>query len=311
MGQAQGLVFQPVDGRPVDSVPAVEVTARSGQGLDPGPVRRVEGGQLGHVLDAQVQRVAEHPAGVVGAGLGRQGGVQRVEQGERGPRGWRPAARPGRRGRRCPSWPRSGPRTRRPQARPPPPRPAGRRPGRDHQGGGAGPALDPVPGSAAGHPAAGRQRPLLARLQDQGGRRTWRRRPARPVAGRATRPAARPPVRGAAHGRQHRLEGRPRDLVALAAGVGEAGGDPARLGGSAELVEHHVRRLRHTDLHHDHLLRSMTAAPEPVWPGQPRPLGATWDGEGTNFAVFAEGPKPSTWPCSTRPGSSGCRACPR
>ncbi|HEY4791679.1 MAG TPA: glycogen debranching protein GlgX, partial [Actinomycetes bacterium] len=33
----------------------------------------------------------------------------------------------------------------------------------------------------------------------------------------------------------------------------------------------------------------MTAAPEPVWPGQPRPLGATWDGEGTNFAVFAEG----------------------
>ena len=33
----------------------------------------------------------------------------------------------------------------------------------------------------------------------------------------------------------------------------------------------------------------MTAAHEPVWPGQPRPLGATWDGEGTNFAVFAEG----------------------
>jgi isoamylase len=27
---------------------------------------------------------------------------------------------------------------------------------------------------------------------------------------------------------------------------------------------------------------------EPVWPGRPRPLGATWDGEGTNFAVFAE-----------------------
>jgi len=26
----------------------------------------------------------------------------------------------------------------------------------------------------------------------------------------------------------------------------------------------------------------------PVWPGRPRPLGATWDGEGTNFAVFAE-----------------------
>jgi isoamylase len=29
-------------------------------------------------------------------------------------------------------------------------------------------------------------------------------------------------------------------------------------------------------------------ATEPIWPGRPRPLGATWDGEGTNFAVFAE-----------------------
>jgi len=33
---------------------------------------------------------------------------------------------------------------------------------------------------------------------------------------------------------------------------------------------------------------NMSAAIEPVWPGRPRPLGATWDGEGTNFAVFAE-----------------------
>ena len=33
----------------------------------------------------------------------------------------------------------------------------------------------------------------------------------------------------------------------------------------------------------------MTPAREPVWPGQPRPLGASWDGDGTNFAVFAEG----------------------
>jgi glycogen operon protein len=32
----------------------------------------------------------------------------------------------------------------------------------------------------------------------------------------------------------------------------------------------------------------MSAAIEPVWPGRPRPLGATWDGEGSNFAVFAE-----------------------
>ena len=25
-----------------------------------------------------------------------------------------------------------------------------------------------------------------------------------------------------------------------------------------------------------------------VWPGSPFPLGATWDGEGTNFAIFSE-----------------------
>src|SRR4051794_37153898 len=25
-----------------------------------------------------------------------------------------------------------------------------------------------------------------------------------------------------------------------------------------------------------------------VWPGVPSPLGATWDGEGTNFALFSE-----------------------
>ncbi len=32
----------------------------------------------------------------------------------------------------------------------------------------------------------------------------------------------------------------------------------------------------------------MTPAREPVWPGRPHPLGASWDGGGTNFAVFAE-----------------------
>jgi len=25
-----------------------------------------------------------------------------------------------------------------------------------------------------------------------------------------------------------------------------------------------------------------------VWPGQPHPLGATWDGQGVNFAIFSE-----------------------
>jgi isoamylase len=32
----------------------------------------------------------------------------------------------------------------------------------------------------------------------------------------------------------------------------------------------------------------MSTAIEPIWPGRSRPLGAAWDGEGTNFAVFAE-----------------------
>jgi isoamylase len=26
----------------------------------------------------------------------------------------------------------------------------------------------------------------------------------------------------------------------------------------------------------------------PIWPGRPFPLGATWDGEGTNFSFFSE-----------------------
>ncbi len=33
----------------------------------------------------------------------------------------------------------------------------------------------------------------------------------------------------------------------------------------------------------------MTAFPARTWPGRPAPLGATWDGEGTNFAVFSQG----------------------
>lgn len=32
----------------------------------------------------------------------------------------------------------------------------------------------------------------------------------------------------------------------------------------------------------------MTADRPPVWPGRPYPLGATWDGEGVNFALFSE-----------------------
>ena len=39
------------------------------------------------------------------------------------------------------------------------------------------------------------------------------------------------------------------------------------------------------------LRRTLTLERSPdmrVWPGQPYPLGATWDGEGVNFAIFSE-----------------------
>ena len=32
----------------------------------------------------------------------------------------------------------------------------------------------------------------------------------------------------------------------------------------------------------------MTKQQRAVWPGNPYPLGATWDGEGVNFALFSE-----------------------
>ncbi len=205
VGQAQRLVLQPVHGRPVDPVLVQQAPAGPGQGLDPGPVPRVEGGQLGHVLDAEIERVAEHPAGgVVGAGLGREGGVQRVEQGEPRPQGRRGRQQAGQVAEVADAP--AGPRADRVQlGRPAPGAPAAlqlRRqvaaPGRDHQGGGAGPALDPVParGQVAGQ--LGRQGPLLARLQHQGGRLALRRGSRSPAARSwRPRPAARPRGAGA------------------------------------------------------------------------------------------------------------------
>ena len=36
-----------------------------------------------------------------------------------------------------------------------------------------------------------------------------------------------------------------------------------------------------------------------LWPGNPSPPGATWDGQGTNFALYSEGAPASTCACST------------
>ena len=60
------------------------------------------------------------------------------------------------------------------------------------------------------------------------------------------------------------------------------------------------------------------------WPGRPNPLGATWDGEGTNFALYAAGAEavdvclfdaerhgdPAS-PSRSRPTTSGTATCPR
>ncbi|MBX3440573.1 MAG: hypothetical protein KF861_23990, partial [Planctomycetaceae bacterium] len=35
-------------------------------------------------------------------------------------------------------------------------------------------------------------------------------------------------------------------------------------------------------------LRGEESSTMRVWPGKPYPLGATWDGEGVNFALFSE-----------------------
>jgi isoamylase len=41
-----------------------------------------------------------------------------------------------------------------------------------------------------------------------------------------------------------------------------------------------------------------------VWPGRPYPLGATWDGEGVNFALFSEHAEKSNYACSTPRGDA-------
>ena len=52
-----------------------------------------------------------------------------------------------------------------------------------------------------------------------------------------------------------------------------------------------------------------------IWPGNPYPLGATYDGSGTNFALFSEVAEPSSCACSTsdgagEPGRSCARSTP-
>ena len=44
-----------------------------------------------------------------------------------------------------------------------------------------------------------------------------------------------------------------------------------------------------------------------IWRGAPYPLGATWDGEGVNFAIFSEHASASSCACSTRRAAASQR----
>src|SRR5437667_1354541 len=48
------------------------------------------------------------------------------------------------------------------------------------------------------------------------------------------------------------------------------------------------RRRRRRPPDHHAAFQQGGAHPVRVWPGTPYPLGATWDGEGVNFAIFSE-----------------------
>ena len=53
---------------------------------------------------------------------------------------------------------------------------------------------------------------------------------------------------------------------------------------------------------------SVTPIIHAVWPGRPYPLGATWDGEGVNFALFQSTPSASSCASSTEAVAASCSA---
>src|SRR5438067_1317692 len=60
-----------------------------------------------------------------------------------------------------------------------------------------------------------------------------------------------------------------------------AGGD------GSQPPSHQPRRTDHSHAARCAVIRDAPSSLR-VWPGTPYPLGATWDGEGTNFAIFSE-----------------------
>ena len=48
-----------------------------------------------------------------------------------------------------------------------------------------------------------------------------------------------------------------------------------------------------------------------IWPGEPFPLGATYDGNGTNFSLFSEAASGSSCACSTSTARKRASICPR
>ena len=113
--------------------------------------------------------------------------------------------------------------------------------------------------------------------------RRWRRAPARPrPAARARCRAAAPgPVRAAA--RLDRLPpARHRPLTAVT-------GAAVHRAGAVHLTQLTVRRPKPPDLGRQHgAVRTSEGNCMEIWPGTAYPLGATYDGSGTNFTLFSE-----------------------
>ena len=57
---------------------------------------------------------------------------------------------------------------------------------------------------------------------------------------------------------------------------------------AADMCHYMIICSKRPDIFHNHHRTQRECSPMRIWPGSPYPLGATWDGEGVNFALFSE-----------------------